>query len=144
MVEVEVDPQAEPESEELRILLFEAARELLVQRRQTRRDGPCQGGNDGLRQRGICMMVSRRRRRVQPREDPKQAQRSGSGFGLFSIRERLEMLGGRLQVEAAPGRGTCVTVSAPCARRMASRSTYRARRPPEILRTASLQDHHHD
>ena len=29
VVEVEADPQAEPESEDLRILLFEAARELL-------------------------------------------------------------------------------------------------------------------
>jgi PAS domain S-box-containing protein len=29
------------------------------------------------------------------------------GFGLFSIRERLEALGGRLEIESAPRRGSC-------------------------------------
>ncbi len=38
--------------------------------------------------------------------------RSG-GFGLFSIRERLEPLGGELAVESQPGRGTRVTLSLP-------------------------------
>jgi PAS domain S-box-containing protein len=36
-----------------------------------------------------------------------------TGFGLFSIRERLEYLGGDLTVESAPGAGTCVTMVAP-------------------------------
>lgn len=31
---------------------------------------------------------------------------SEGGYGLFSIRERLEYLGGRVRVESAPGRGT--------------------------------------
>jgi two-component system sensor histidine kinase UhpB len=35
------------------------------------------------------------------------------GFGLFSIRERLRLLGGRLEVESAPGMGTRVMVTAP-------------------------------
>ncbi len=30
---------------------------------------------------------------------------SGGGFGLFSLRERLAMMGGRMEIEAAPGRG---------------------------------------
>ncbi len=34
-------------------------------------------------------------------------------FGLFSIRERLDYLGGRLQIESQPGRGTRVTLTAP-------------------------------
>jgi PAS domain S-box-containing protein len=37
----------------------------------------------------------------------------GTGFGLFSLRERLDHLGGRLEVESAPGRGTRVTMVAP-------------------------------
>ena len=36
-----------------------------------------------------------------------------SGFGLFSIRERLGLMGGRLEVETAPGRGTRVSIWAP-------------------------------
>ncbi len=35
------------------------------------------------------------------------------GFGLFSIRERLHHLGGRLQVESAPGQGTRVSLLIP-------------------------------
>jgi PAS domain S-box-containing protein len=36
-----------------------------------------------------------------------------SGFGLFSIKERLHHLGGRLQVESAPGQGTKVSLLIP-------------------------------
>ncbi len=35
------------------------------------------------------------------------------GFGLRGMSERLALLGGRVQVEAAPGRGTVVTVTVP-------------------------------
>ena len=35
------------------------------------------------------------------------------GFGLFSIRERLEQLGGRLEIKSATGRGCTVIVMAP-------------------------------
>ena len=32
------------------------------------------------------------------------------GFGLFSIRERLNHLGGALQIDSKPGEGTRITV----------------------------------
>ena len=35
------------------------------------------------------------------------------GFGLFSIRERLHLLGGEMTIDSAPGRGTRVTLVAP-------------------------------
>jgi PAS domain S-box-containing protein len=35
------------------------------------------------------------------------------GFGLFSIRERLESIGGRFRLESSPGNGTKVTLIAP-------------------------------
>ena len=38
---------------------------------------------------------------------------SGGGFGLFSIRERLEGLGGAMVVDSRPGGGTRVTLSVP-------------------------------
>ncbi len=34
-------------------------------------------------------------------------------FGLFSIREQLEYLGGHLEIESGPGRGTTATVVVP-------------------------------
>ncbi len=35
------------------------------------------------------------------------------GFGLFGVRERIEYLGGRLEIDSAPGRGTRATLVAP-------------------------------
>ena len=35
------------------------------------------------------------------------------GFGLFSIRERLNHLGGRFQIDSVPGAGTRIVVVAP-------------------------------
>jgi len=37
----------------------------------------------------------------------------GSGFGLADLRERVTVLGGRLEIHTAPGRGTRVTISMP-------------------------------
>ncbi len=39
--------------------------------------------------------------------------RADGGFGLHSIRERLELLGGRMEVDTTPGRGTRVTLVVP-------------------------------
>jgi CheY-like chemotaxis protein len=46
--------------------------------------------------------------------DPATAKPAGfdGGFGLFSIRERLELLGGTMTIEAAPAQGTRVTLVA--------------------------------
>jgi two-component system sensor histidine kinase DegS len=35
------------------------------------------------------------------------------GFGLVSMRERAELLGGHLEVDSTPGRGTAISVSIP-------------------------------
>ena len=35
------------------------------------------------------------------------------GFGMFSIRRRLEVLGGEVEVLSSPGQGTRVTLRAP-------------------------------
>jgi PAS domain S-box-containing protein len=38
---------------------------------------------------------------------------AAGSFGLFSIRERFALLDGRMEIDSAPGRGTCVTLTAP-------------------------------
>jgi two-component system, NarL family, sensor histidine kinase UhpB len=40
---------------------------------------------------------------------------AGQGFGMVSMRQRAEELGGSLQVESAPGEGTTVRVDLPVA-----------------------------
>ena len=37
------------------------------------------------------------------------------GFGLFSVRERVELAGGHLEVASAPGEGTRITITVPAA-----------------------------
>jgi signal transduction histidine kinase len=42
---------------------------------------------------------------------------SGSAFGLFSVRERMQAMGGRLDVMSAPSHGTTITLSLPLQKR---------------------------
>jgi signal transduction histidine kinase len=111
-VEVEVDPQAEPESEAVRILLFEAARELLFNVVKHAETGHARLSLATASDDRICLMVSDEGAGCVPTE-PQNGQTKSSGFGLFSIRERLELLGGRLEINTAPGRGTQVSVFSP-------------------------------
>lgn len=46
-------------------------------------------------------------------DEPGAAIEHASGFGLFSIREHVDQLGGDLTIESAPGRGTLVVVEVP-------------------------------
>jgi PAS domain S-box-containing protein len=41
------------------------------------------------------------------------AHASGGGFGLYSVRERLELFGGSLNIDSAPGAGTHITLAVP-------------------------------
>ena len=40
---------------------------------------------------------------------------AGGGFGLASVRERVEQVGGRIEITAAPGDGTRVRIEVPVA-----------------------------
>ncbi len=46
----------------------------------------------------------------------KAARKPGRGLGLTSMRERADLLGGRLEIETAPGRGTTIFVYVPVAK----------------------------
>jgi len=35
------------------------------------------------------------------------------GFGLFSVRERIEYLSGKIEIESRPGQGTFIKISVP-------------------------------
>jgi signal transduction histidine kinase len=110
-VEVQIDSGAEPSAEETRVLLFEAARELLfnvVKHAQVECARLELSGSPGAE---VRVVVSDTGAGFNPAE--RDVSVLESGFGLFSIRERLELIGGRLEVEAAPGQGTRVTLVVP-------------------------------
>jgi signal transduction histidine kinase len=55
---------------------------------------------------------------------------AGSGFGLFHLSQRVQAVGGSLEIDSAPGRGTQVRVCTPRSRPLEPGS--RSRRPPDI------------
>ena len=96
VVDVEADPRAEPASEDLRILLFEATRELLFNVVKHARTSSARVTLSAAPGGGLEIVVSDEGAGFNPAE-PKLDRAMATGFGLFSIRERLELLGGRMQ-----------------------------------------------
>ncbi len=95
------------QSDALKGLLYKAAQELLFNvvkharvkeaGIRVRRCGPC-----------VCLSVSDRGRGFDPQEV-----RQTAGFGLLSIRERIELLGGRMKIKSAPGQGSTFSIVVP-------------------------------
>jgi len=107
----EDDQQAKPMTDEAKVLLFQAARELL---------------NNAVKHaaaRRAWVRVARRDTTVEVAVeddgvgfDPSTLETrraQGGGYGLFSIRERLTCLGGKLAIRSARGSGTCAIMTAP-------------------------------
>ena len=93
--------------EDLRILLYQVLREVLfnvVKHAQTGAARLLAEPFDG----GVRVVVEDEGAGFDP-----SATDADSGLGLPSVRERIEIVGGRLAVEAAPGRGTRVTIELP-------------------------------
>ncbi len=97
--------------EDVKILIFQSVRELLInvaKHAQTESAEIRVRVKDSFLEavvadRGVGADLSR----VNPQME------AGGGFGLFSIRERLESVGGRFRFESSPGKGTKVTLMAP-------------------------------
>lgn len=106
---MEQDPL--PLADDVRALLFESVRELLfnvVKHSQVGSVTVTMRRVDGQ----VRVVVADRGAGFDPAVI-RPADQMGGGFGLFSIRERLDLVGGRLEVESAPGQGTRVVLAAP-------------------------------
>ena len=110
-IEFEDDGQPKPLSDDVLVLLFQAVRELLANvvrhaQAKTAKVSVAKKGDQILvdvKDDGIGFELAE----IGPAMD------QGRRFGLFSIRERLESLGGRMRVVSTRGHGTWVTLSAP-------------------------------
>jgi DNA-binding NarL/FixJ family response regulator len=111
-IALDCDPSAEPDSEQVRTLLFECTRELLfnvVKHAQTSQASlTLKIPSPGL----LSLTVADSGKGF---DTPARggARKNESSFGLFSIRERLGFLGGLLYLRSAPGRGAAVEMSVP-------------------------------
>jgi PAS domain S-box-containing protein len=107
VVHVHAHGPAHVSSDTVRTFLYKTAQELLfnvvkharVQEAgiRVRRCGPC-----------VCLSVSDRGRGFDPQE-----LRETAGFGLLSIRERIELLGGRMRIKSAKGKGSTFFIVVP-------------------------------
>ncbi len=116
LVEVEALAQVEPICEDTRILLFHAVRELLFNVVKHAAAGRAlvriSRGNGDL----LEILVADQGAGFDPAildqfaaKDPAAT----GGFGLFSLRQRLALLGGRLDAESSPGTGTRMVMRIP-------------------------------
>lgn len=112
VVSVRADEGADPVRGEIRALLFQAVRELLLN--VVKHARVKQASVDLRRVSGeqVQVVVSDGGVGFDP-ADRLSGQQGSGGFGLFSIRERLEALGGSMDVSSASDRGTRITLTAP-------------------------------
>jgi PAS domain S-box-containing protein len=110
---VEVLQNAEPKAldNETRVLIFKVVRELML---NSVKHGHARHLRVvlGREEHNLTVEVADDGVGFTPATPGGEIKKSG-GFGLFSIRERLQHLGGRLQVESAPGQGTKVSLLIP-------------------------------
>ena len=97
--------------EDLRVFLFQAARELLFN--SHKHAGDTQAEISIVYENGnIQLMVKDNGRGFKPENQPDRKFET-KGFGLFSIRERVTLLGGQMDIQSAPRKGTCVSIVIP-------------------------------
>ncbi|NQU43677.1 PAS domain S-box protein [bacterium] len=112
-VNLKGDSDATTDREDVKVLLFQSTRELLFN--VVKHAGVTQArveltrqGDDHLR-----VEVSDGGVGFETSEMWDRSSRMSGGFGLFSIRERLQMLGGRLEISSEPQHGSRFTLIAP-------------------------------
>jgi signal transduction histidine kinase len=110
-VSLQVNGAVQCKDENVMVVLFRCVRELLfnvVKHAQTRAAAVTVAHKGD----GIQILISDHGAGFVPGPVDASADPDG-GFGLFSIRQRLELLGGHLLVESAPGQGSRFTLVAP-------------------------------
>jgi signal transduction histidine kinase len=110
-LELHADATAEPASDQVRIFLFESVRELLLNIVKHAKVHSAQISMSRLESEEIELIVADEGVGFDPAQV--ELHPTTGGFGLFSIRERLNYLGGRIQISAVPGQGSRFTLVAP-------------------------------
>jgi PAS domain S-box-containing protein len=105
-IEVQQEPHPTPLTDDMKILLFLMVRELLTNVAEHAQAHHAK----------VVITKEGDRLRIQVEDDGvgfNVAKSGAVGFGLFSIRERLDHIGGHLKVKSKPGHGTLVTMTIP-------------------------------
>jgi PAS domain S-box-containing protein len=106
-VRLDLCARVELASEPLRVLLYRAAQELLFN--VVKHAGVREATLRLRRRHGrLCLSVSDKGQGLDPREIGK-----AGGFGLLSVRERTELLGGRMKIRSTKGKGSTFVLTVP-------------------------------
>jgi CheY-like chemotaxis protein/anti-sigma regulatory factor (Ser/Thr protein kinase) len=105
--QVEVQPLAE----EILLLLFQSARELLFN--VLKHAGVKEARLELSRRDGMIMLTVEDNGNGFEADKLRMEGGESVGFGLFSMRERLSLMGGQMEIKSAPGRGSRIRVTAP-------------------------------
>jgi len=106
-IQLNLPESPKPVEERTRVLLFKAVRELLfnvIKHAKARHVGVVVDYEDGF----VRVVVEDDGVGFDPGTSCER-----DGFGLFSIKERLDHIGGRMEIDSSPGRGTKVVLVAP-------------------------------
>jgi two-component system CheB/CheR fusion protein len=109
---LDLEEQAEPDTDHTRILLFESARELVLNALKHAGVSEVRIMLKKNREHGLEMAVADEGRGFDPDILENRVSEEAT-FGLFHIRERLIHIGGRVSIASAPDAGTCVTLTCP-------------------------------
>jgi len=111
-VDLALEEDIPPLVEDVKILLFESVRELIFNAVKHAR---IRSVNVAVRQpegSAIEITVSDKGSGFNPAK-VRPAGEAGGGFGLFGIRERLQLIGGKMEVQSSPGNGSRLTLTVP-------------------------------
>jgi PAS domain S-box-containing protein len=97
-------------AEDMKVLLFESVRELLFNAVKHAHVRSVTVNLRWPRENELQIVISDSGRGFDPAA-LKRPGEVGGGFGLFSIRERLDLIGGRMEIQSSPGRGSRITLT---------------------------------
>ncbi len=144
-VHLRADNQAEPATEERRFLLFESARELLF---NTIKHAGVSEASVALTRTDdiIKLVVSDQGKGFEP-DVLRKRKPEETTFGLFSIQQRLTHVGGKMEIQTAPGKGTTTVLTVPYTPRNVtedlpeSTKKFELRRKSDLLSVLIVDDH---
>ncbi len=130
-VEVRAAADAEPPSEDMKIFLFQAIRELLfnVSKHSGVHTAVVSLHRDPTE---LTVQVIDRGKGFEPSRLPALEHRTT--FGLSNVQQRLQWMGGEVRVNSAPGRGTEITLKVPFAQESPSAGTTASTETPVTRR----------
>jgi PAS domain S-box-containing protein len=119
-VTVKYDASCEPDNEQVQTILFECTRELLF---NVVKHSGCEHAQLSVStpHEGLLQVTVSDEGSGFDAQGMEMKQKPDGSFGLFSIRERLGLLGGLVRVESEPGRGTSVQMTVPVSLRSPER-----------------------